>query len=326
MTFRKYNSIENSYRDKTVDLIRTLGLGSSQARWVVTEKVHGANFQVSFDGETVTFSSRNGALDVDDNFYGYKAIASILSYGIKELYEKVECSTIRVYGELCGGGYDHPDVPKVSAKQVQKGVQYSPKTEFYAFDLMVERNDNESYILWTEAEELMNEYFFTAKTLLTGTLDECLAYSNEYQTTIPALLGLPEIENNVCEGNVIKPIISDYFDSGSRIILKNKNDKFAENKRPEKVQVPLSELAESLIIIVEGYVNENRYEAVVSKLPEIDYTEKKNIGKLMGLMVGDVMTDFSKDYKGINLLDDKEKKAVSNKVMQLTRNIVLEKF
>lgn len=326
MTFRKYNSIENSYRDKTINLIKTMGLGSANVEWVVTEKVHGANFQISYDGETVTFSSRNGALSDDDSFYGYKRIAETLTDGIKALYDQTQGVDVRVYGELFGGGYDHPDVEQCSCKQVQRGVQYSPKTEFYAFDLMVKSGEYESYVLWTEAEDLLSEHFFTAKTLFKGTLDECLAYTNEYQTTIPDLLGYPEIGDNTCEGNVIKPVLSDYFESGSRVILKNKNDKFSENDKVVKLKIPLSELAEALIDTVSSYVNENRYEAVVSKLPEIDYTDKKNIGKLMGLMVGDTMSDFAKDYEQLDLLNKVEKKAVSNRVMELSRNIVLEKF
>lgn len=42
ITFKKYNSIENSYRQKFLNYI--VEQGKAAGEWTVSEKVHGANF------------------------------------------------------------------------------------------------------------------------------------------------------------------------------------------------------------------------------------------------------------------------------------------
>ena len=64
-----------------------------------------------------------------------------------------------------------------------------------------------------------------AKPLFSGSFKDALEYQNDFQTTIPGILGLPEIEDNIAEGVVIKPENAMFFHDGSRLILKNKNAK-----------------------------------------------------------------------------------------------------
>lgn len=338
MTFRKYNSIENSYRDKTVEKIKLLGYGTSKHGWIVTEKVHGANFQIATDGTDVWFSSRNGRLDDDDNFYGYHRMKENLTENIlamqKDLFANTPAEelTIRVYGELFGGNYKHPDVKSGGTKSVQKGVQYSPDLWFYAFDLYIEEDNGKDYMDWEVAHSLLVPYFFTAEPLFEGTLDECLAYPNDYQSTIPALLGLPPVADNVCEGNVIAPRITRWFphadpEQASRVILKNKNDKFSEKSNEKKVyvEVVMSELGNTALAEALTYVNENRYNNLVSKLGEVDYADTSNIGKLIGMMIKDTMQDFSKDFD-TSTISKPERGKIQKIVTTEIRNLVLEKF
>jgi hypothetical protein len=73
-------------------------------------------------------------------------------------------------------------------------------------------------------------------------------------------LGLPPIENNIVEGTVIKPLIPLFENNGSRIILKNKNDKFSEKtgKRPATVrpQIELTEEGEKYFNDLVEYLND----------------------------------------------------------------------
>ena len=65
-----------------------------------------------------------------------------------------------------------------------------------------------------------SEGFFYAKPLFKGTIDECLAYPNEFQSKIAEWLGYPAIEDNICEGIVIRPVTPHYLRTGSRALIK----------------------------------------------------------------------------------------------------------
>ena len=114
---------------------------------------------------------------------------------------------------------------------IQKGVFYAPDHEFYGFDIYVFTNDGGYYLSVDHAEGLFeSEGFFYAKPLFKGTLDECLAYPNEFQSKIAEWLGYPALEDNICEGIVIRPVTPHYLRTGSRALIKSKNARFAENK------------------------------------------------------------------------------------------------
>ena len=67
MKFKRYNSIENTYRTKTINTIAEQG--KSGGEWVVEEKVHGANFSFWFDGNLKT-AKRSGFVGNDgENFF-----------------------------------------------------------------------------------------------------------------------------------------------------------------------------------------------------------------------------------------------------------------
>lgn len=114
-----------------------------------------------------------------------------------------------------------------TANLVQHGIYYCPSNDFYAFDILL---NHEKYLNNLTASQLFEKFeFIYAKTLYTGVLKDCMNYKNEFKTTIPKEYGLPELEGNICEGVVIRPIEPSYLKNGSRIIVKNKNEKWAEN-------------------------------------------------------------------------------------------------
>ena len=111
----------------------------------------------------------------------------------------------------------------------QKGVWYHPDIRFYAFDVYIKTENCEGFLNYSVAVDFFEKIgLFHAKILQIGTFDECIKHSDEFQTTIPEDLGLPPIENNICEGIVIKPIKSIYTEDEDRIILKSKNARFKE--------------------------------------------------------------------------------------------------
>ena len=204
--------------------------------WVVTEKVHGANFSFISQYDEIRYAKRKEYLDWSDDFFGFQIVADRLDSEIRELFslikENHKFGKCTVYGELFGGEYPHNDIPKdPKAKRVQKGVFYCPHNDFYAYDLKI----NGQFVNYDIFSELMvNCGFLYAEALYRGDYDSCLAYPNDFQTTIPDKFDFPEIEDNICEGVVLKPVVSLFFPNGERVILKNKNDKFAEKQKERK--------------------------------------------------------------------------------------------
>jgi Rnl2 family RNA ligase len=333
MKFKSYTEIENSYRTKTIDLIVEMGLSANTVEWCVTEKAHGSQYSIFYDGIDLRPAKRSCLIAEDDNFNGSLKVFADNKDKIVAIYKELNLTSgedvLAVCGEIIGGSYPHPEVTKsTNATRVQKGIFYSPENLFYAFDIMV----NERYLNYDEAVKLFTKHnIFYAKILKRGTLTECLQFPNEYKSYLPSWLGLPEIEgDNVCEGNVIKLIESKHFSTGSRVILKNKNDKWkeksSESKNPKlpKEEIIVSPEAEILINELESYVCENRLHNVLSK---IGVVTQKDFGKILGSLSVDALKDFRKDFEDqINLLSEEEQKILNKRVNLISQGLVRSHF
>jgi Rnl2 family RNA ligase len=201
---------------------------------------------------------------------------------------------------------------------IQKGVYYSPLHDFYAFDLYIQEPETGRYLSTDELTAFLEaEQFIYAKTLFQGTLDECLQQPNAFQSRIADWLGLPPIDDNICEGVVIRPVEPIYLRNGSRLLLKNKNARFAEKKSVKKrtpslfVEPTSGEELTALLAIAETYVTENRLNNVISKIGEISMP--REFGKLMGLFAKDVLDDFLKEHESPYALLEKSEQKIVNK-------------
>lgn len=326
MKFKRYPSIENSYRTKTLTQIDVEGIDKTD--WVVLEKVHGSNFSIWVDENEVKFAKRSSFIGTD-NFYDINTIRDGLEIFAKRLFDDVKLlqytdhrtvDSITICGELFGGAFKHPEVKNLNVKQIQKGIYYSPKIEFMAFDLMI----NEQFVSHDLFTNLMTgSRFFLAPVLFKGSLKDCLNYPNEYDSKIPLALGLPHLTDNVCEGNVIKPNIPQYFKSGERVILKNKNEKWSEKSKERKSPKPEVKLSVDTMAKLESaltYITENRLKNVLSKIGEVT---QKDFGKILGLMAKDVLEDYEKDSAFLNLEKNEDKlfkKVINSEVANLIRS------
>ena len=321
MEFKKYNSIENSYNTEFLEKIKEENL--ELLEYVVQEKVHGANCCFVTDGKIVNLAKRTGFIETDEKFYNYEELLDRYTdkvvgmfHQLKKVYPETE--NILIYGEMFGGRYPHPDVkndPKIMC--IQKGVFYCPKHEFYAFDLYIKGNEGGRYLSVNEANIFFESAdFLYAKTLFQGTLEECLKYPNDFQSLIAQWLGLPAIEDNICEGIVIKPEKPVYLRNGSRLLLKSKNSKFAEKKSVKKRQPTAEEPLYSkeltdLLPVTEEYVTENRLNNVVSKIGELSLPA--DLGKLIGLFSKDIQEDFMKEHSAKYVMLEKSEQKILNK-------------
>ena len=340
--FKKYSSIENTYRKKEID--RIIEQGNATGLWRVSEKVHGANASFWHNAEKTKCAKRTAFLDEGSSFFNWQDVRLTEQPKIEKLWEHLktnwtqfsevfgnELIELVLYGELFGGTYPHKDVERDhNAMTVQKGVFYSPSNMFYCFDIKINGRLVDE-ILKGQLCEMFD--IFWDEPLFEGTFEECLKFSNTYQTTIPGRLGLPEIENNICEGNVIKPVEPKRSWAGDRVILKNKNEKFAEvtgkksgkdKMKTIKEPVVLTPEGQELLEIMETYVNENRLRNVLSKMEKVT---DKCFGKIVGNLSKDAIEDFLKDHKDAFMaLPEKERKYVTKAPGRIGSEILRKNF
>ena len=143
--FVKYPEIENSYQEGFIAKIKEQGY--SDIAYVVTEKIHGANSQISYDLNTgeFTYGKRTSALEEGESFYNAQEIMDGLCGQVKDLAIDLSVDlarygqkllTVTIFGEIFGGSYPHECVIKDKhALKVQKGVFYSPSNNWLPFDV-----------------------------------------------------------------------------------------------------------------------------------------------------------------------------------------------
>lgn len=336
LDFKKYSSIENSFCREFME--KVVAEMPQDLEYVVQEKVHGTNTCFLCDGKDVKFAKRTSVLAEDEQFYNYPELVERYKDKVIKLFECVkskysETMQISIFGEMFGGLYPHDGVKaKRNVSQIQKGVCYTPEHEFYGFDIYLFAEENSRFLSVDEVNELFeNEGFFYAKTLFRGTLAECLKYPNAFQSKISEWLGLPAIENNICEGVVIRPVVPMYLRNGSRVLIKNKNERFAEKKSKKKRNkifaepIPYSEKLKALITEGEAYVTENRLINVVSHIGEVHFPN--DFGKVMGLFSKDVLNDFLKEYGGsYSALDKCEQKSLNKELNKFCTALVKQVY
>lgn len=252
MRFIKFPSIENTYNSK--ELAWVITNTPVNAEWVATEKLHGSNFSFNVDksGE-VKLASRNGF--TDEGFFGYGSSEdyAVMIEKVKNMAkvlmpeDSIDDAQITLFGELVG--------PKI-----QKGVYYGDDKRFYAFKLVLSKDDNELVVNYDQFIEVCKMFGIpTAPLRGRGTLQEMLNLPNEFDSVIT---GKP---NNVAEGLVIEPVVAVKVQE-SYVMLKNKNDKFKENSRVPKEPKSIPEVDNELIFKLKELVNPNRIDSAISKL------------------------------------------------------------
>lgn len=324
--FKKYNSIENSFREEFITKIKMkYPEECKNGIWAITEKVHGTNVQFGYDGTEYTFGKRTGYFEDGEKFYNLEKHAEHLRGAVKAVYEttvalKPDCKGVICFGELFGGSYPHKDVEKdKTAQRIQKGVFYCPHNDVFFFDVYVLTEDAGYYLNVKDFESVMYtvqnkgymELLYQKSKLIEG-LNKALEYPNDEPSEMYKIWGLPQLEDNIREGVVIKPYDKDLWLGQSRVIIKNKSEKFSEKVHAKIDKQPI-EIPEEVVKCREEilqYINENRVNNVISHIGEVT---EADIGKVIGLTSKDVLEDYLKDYK---LPKDKENSKMVTKYLQ----------
>lgn len=294
--FKKYNSIENHYRQKYILNCLSQQPGLETEKYSIREKIDGANVQFLFKkDEKMKVGKRSSYLEEGESFFD---IWTVISDNEKVLSRfqtfADEGFEIRVYGELYGPG-------------VNGRVDYGPKKDIRFFDIEL---DGE-IVPQHQFEEIMLLLDITDKIVpLIGYADNL---TEALQATCDFDSKVLNKENNAAEGIVIKPFRRNYImGNGSRFLLKKKSDNFKEKETGTKSKKAesLPEEVVGLMLEFRGYINKNRILGIFSKHGEIQ--SQKEIGKYIQLVVEDAREDFLKDRELPEGLDNKVQKKIFN--------------
>jgi Rnl2 family RNA ligase len=274
MEFQKFSSLENTYNQKLID--KVVYEGKNTGRWIVTEKLHGANFSFWCDGSEVKVASRTQF--VDGTFFNCQAVINKHSPHILEWHKKnlTPGDSLVVYGELYGAN-------------IQKEVTYGER-RFSAFDVRINKEVQDKVKAVRISAEMGLEF---SPILHFGTFEECMNVPHEFRSK-ETPEDFPDDQENFAEGLVIEPIEPDWFNNGSRIYFKNKTPAFTEKKaRVHKTPMPAlpDEMRELLESVLE-YCSENRVRNVISKIGQVT---NKDFGRVGGLLVQDMIEEFEKE-------------------------------
>jgi len=285
---------------------------STRTEWIVTEKIHGANFCFVTNGDVVRCAKRKAFLTDDEDFFDHRPLAARLTPAILDVFvsarsEEPRVGLVYVYGELFGGAYPHPDVaPALGVSPVQTGVWYAPTIEFSAFDVGVvhEGGRERSYLDQDSASRLCaGAGVRYARPLFRGSYEDACALPLGFETTIPAFLGLPSLgPSNRAEGVVLKParaIVVPRRDAVIRPVIKRKIPEFAEDVRfheAEKWPAPRAPGGAATLSWLEhegsALVNENRLHAAVSKLGRAGPDDAAKLAEIVELVRDDVASEL----------------------------------
>lgn len=345
--FHKYPSIENAYRQGFIDKLMERGFNERQ--WCITEKVHGANTQLVYNGvlDEFQYGKRTSFLTKNDNFFHIQDEIEPIKEKLKALYDYLKekrcplLKAVTLYGEIFGGSYPAQGVEvDHSSSRVQREVFYHPSNKWMAFDIAIDYDNDikpdltsgitpcRRFLSGIDFFAVCHRFDIPCVPLLelAPSLQKALEYPNDGSSVVYKEYGLPEIEGNIMEGVVIRPWLYDGFIGDDRVIIKNKNEKFKEkHSKPKefKAEIPLSELVKKCISEASQLVNEQRLHSVMSKIGE--NLTARDIGRVMKAFNQDVIEDYMKDdefsYREISA-DEKEWKQVTKAISTMSAEMI----
>ena len=274
--FKPYHSIENSSRERSVYAIRRHGAVNQE--WVVTEKIHGANYSFWTNGVDVKVARRRGWISDDEKFYAHSSVREKYEKHVLAMHNKFckKGDILTVTGELYGGTV------------MQNSINYGGELNFAAFDIFVnnKKRNYDVFKKWTEAMGIPR----VPELAILPSLDEALHYS-------PAVVSSLSEAEHLAEGIVIKPVAPYRLPAGNYAILKIKNPEYSETATAEKPakskpakSKQVSEENQSLLAALTAEITETRLTSVRSKTGEVT---EANFKKIQGSFIQDAVNSYN---------------------------------
>lgn len=298
---------------------------------VVTEKIHGANAQITVkkgaDGESVvSFGKRSGWVGDGENFFGHQKIVDQYRENvIRAAQELVEMDgqshVVRFFGEIYGGCYN-----KVcKGPKVQRGVEYSPETEFAVFDVVVDGHWKD----WDDVLEICKRHRLpNPPEIYRGSITEFLKLFDveKFSSCVAKNLhGLEEIPACDAEGVVIRSLTaktSGYWEDR----LKLKRSSYLEDGRTKaKRAATTSQLESTRAAKFLEKMNWNRFNTYRSKVGDDSINNMKHMGINIGGLVQDAIDDVLAECPDLDEVEKKKmEKCLRKPFSQNARRMILK--
>ena len=275
MKMMKYPKMNNTYSNKTIDFFRETIPEIDTIKYVITEKIHGANFQVMIEDGKITCATRNRILENDATFHGFQDV--VIPLIAKSLIRNYFDKPVRLFGEFFG-------------KSIQKGVKYFDEKSIQFFDMTIENN----FVSFDNFMITMDQCNLPTVPVINASisLQDAINFDVEnFKSVINE-----DIEGeNIAEGIVIKPV-RELWVGHDRFVLKKKSDNFAEKVKRKKpiIEKQVNEVLVKWKNVVAEYVTSNRMDNLFSKIGVIG--SEKEIGKYMAEYMKDVKEDVTIDH------------------------------
>lgn len=293
MKFEKFQSLLNENPKEMSWLMAQPEL--MNAIWVMTEKLHGANYSIDISADKVVRGKRTSLLDEGANFFNDQRFMT--PEYTQQLQERAaglfdNFKTIRVRGEIFGG-----DIVE-GIKAVQKEVRYESDISFRAFAIDVELPDGSvAPLAWpTVCHVCATLGIQVVPVLAIGKFSELYAQFQEQPTTIGN-------SGDIMEGVVLR--CDD--EEGQRVMfVKRRNKEFLEKKSVKVAGGPDKYAEYANLLPTVGKVREY---LTVQRVSNVCSHEGWNSFKEFGLIAKAVWEDAVAEYlrdTGVNLaaLDD----------------------
>lgn len=281
MSFDKYSSIDNLYKRPDIFALEEV---------VCTEKLHGCNFRVHYEADSLkpSFGSRNNEVKLGSGFYADRPVQwfldrpLLLSAMQKAVYALPGNHAVTIYGEIIGA-------------RIQKGVTYLPDEEitFRAFDVKVGDTylDHNAFVAFCNLAMLDRvPVLYIGKPLL-SVFDRYLEIDS-YE----ALDNGVRVEKNISEGIVIKSTkeLRDVHDN--RMMAKHKSQGFAEaTHTPRPTKDP--RWTNPCLLVAETYVTRGRVLNAIEKAESHSLGHKVTDMSAMKYLPAFVFNDVLRDYE-----------------------------
>lgn len=298
-TFVKFPSITNHYQALFIQKMLEFHPGLENERFVVTEKLHGANLQIYFELGKALYrvGSRNRFLETNSKFYNvWNALTRV-----EEVLASAKCwtdwsmKTLRLFGELHGGN-------------VQAGINYGPEQNIRFFAAMIDD-------CLISPEELLGMRIrglrqnFAPILSTSETLESALALNIDRDSVLtPAGHEGP----NLIEGVVIQPYSNVYrLPCGTSFVLKKKNDQFLVSQKKPRSRTPMESAIVELRVSFLDYITEARVDSIISQAGP--FTDITQLGAYIVATLNDAKADFTGEYdEALQPLDKKTLKYIFN--------------
>lgn len=350
MEFKKYESIRNLTGNGSTNLERLQFSDISKEQFCVIEKIHGANVTLLFDDSGMEIYKRSGV--AESEFFNarqellYDPQLLDVAYKVYDLVKKIQpkATSVGLHGEYFGGAYNHPLVarePNAVCIQGRNTVSYSPKNHLLFFDVSVTVNGHRTFLSVKTVRDMFvcfsPERYLYLEPDFVGTLQECIDFSAKTKNANSELykyLGLREapVEDNIREGNIIRPFDKSLFMGTFRVIFK---DKSAEHSKTKKVKAPKTKVnltgeEQQIEQTLFDLVSESRLESVISHSGKAAVFD--NFGPLTGLMAKDLLDEFKSCnnalWAAFNALEKPRRKVImqqaTNTIAGTIRKYILE--